>query len=401
MKIVQINSVCGVGSTGRIALNIYEAIQEQGDEGYIFYGRGATHEGDGNLALFSNKLEMYAHIAKTRLFDSHGFGSKKVTLQLIEALKKIKPDIIHLHNIHGYYLNIDILFNFLKEYNKSVVWTLHDTWSISGHSATIDRLENGSLPTKMGVGEKKDYPQTFFVDRWEANFNKKKQIFSNVKNLTIVTPSNWLADLVSMSYLSQYKCEVIHNGIDLSRFSNSANESIVNERIKKSVSKKMILGVASVWTKTKGLEYFNNLAQEYGDEFQLVVVGKIEKNQELDKKIIHIENTESIEELAAYYSLADVFFNPTTRDNFPTTNIESLACGTPVVTFQTGGSGESLTKDTGVICSSKSMGSIYRAILIASELNSDKCVEQSKLFSKEQMCKNYLNLYQLIERDII
>jgi putative colanic acid biosynthesis glycosyltransferase len=213
MKVLQINSVCGIGSTGRIATDIHDILIEQGHESYIAYGRDLPKNCE-NAIRIGTKIDNYTHVAKTRLLDKHGFGSIKATKEFINKVIDINPDIIHLHNIHGYYINIEILFDYLKEANKPVVWTFHDCWSFTGHCAYFDYV--GCNKWKTGCyscPEKKAYPSSLIFDNSKNNYINKKEIFTVVKNLTIVTPSQWLANLVQESFLNEYPVKVINNGI--------------------------------------------------------------------------------------------------------------------------------------------------------------------------------------------
>lgn len=349
LKILQINSVCGFGSTGRIATDLYKVIEEQGHECVIAYGRGKAPEGFKTIKI-GNSFDNYMHVAKTRVLDKHGFGSIGATNKFIKEVKKYNPDVIHLHNIHGYYINIELLFNYLKESGKRVIWTLHDCWAFTGHCAYFDYVGCDKWRNRCDeCTQQKEYPASNFSDNSRWNYEKKKKLFTSMDQdkLTIVTPSNWLAGLVKESYLKKYKVEVIHNGIDLDVF--KPIESDFREKYNIG-NKKIILGVASYWDRRKGLNYFVDLSKELDDNYQIVVVGVSEKQKkELPKNIIAITRTNNVNELVEIYSTADIFFNPTLEDNFPTTNLEALACGIPVVTFNTGGSVECINKETGVI----------------------------------------------------
>mgnify|MGYP004526499615 CR=1 FL=1 len=359
MKVLQINSVCGVGSTGRIATDLYKALEEKGHECVIAYGRGTAPEGIKTIKIGTN-FDNYMHVAKTRVFDKHGFGSIKATKDFIKRVEEYNPDVIHLHNIHGYYINIEILFDYLKKANKKVVWTLHDCWAFTGHCAYFDYV--GCNKWKEGCKEcpqKKEYPNSLLMDSSEWSFNKKKDIFTGVTDLTIVTPSKWLAGLVKQSYLSEYKVEVINNGIDLDIF--KPTKSDFRERYGLE-NKFIILGVASVWDRRKGLQYLVNLAEKIDDDYKVIIVGVSEKQKKsLPKNIIGITRTNNIRELVEIYSAADVFVNPTLEDNFPTTNLEAIACGTDIITFDTGGSSESAIY-YGYVTNDKSVDDIIKAI---------------------------------------
>ena len=396
MRILQINSVCGVGSTGRIATDLYKVLEEQGYECKIAYGRGNAPEGIDSIKIGSN-LDNYAHVFKTRVFDKHGFGSVSATKTFIEEVKEYNPDIIHLHNIHGYYINIEILFNYLKEANKPVIWTLHVCWAFTGHCAYFDYI--GCDKWKNGCGkcpQKQGYPTSNVFDNSKFNYEKKRELFTSVKNMTIVTPSKWLANLVKESFLGKYPVEVINNGIDLNVF--KPTESNFRERYNLQ-EKFIVLGVASVWEERKGLKYFIELSEKLSDDYKIVIVGVNEKQKkELSENILAITRTNNVKELVEIYTAADVFVNPTLEDNFPTTNLEALACGTFVVTFNTGGSVESIDCRTGKIVRKKNMKELVEAIISIYDTEKETvhllCKERvDNLFNKEYKFKEYLKLY--------
>lgn len=397
MKVLQINSVCGIGSTGRIATDIHNILIEQGHESYIAYGRDLPKNCD-NAIRIGTKIDNYTHVAKTRVLDKHGFGSKRATIEFIDEVKELDPDIIHLHNIHGYYINIEILFNYLKKANKPVVWTLHDCWSFTGHCAYFDYA--GCNKWQKGCykcPEKKSYPSSLVFDNSKGNYLSKKEIFSGIKNLTIVTPSQWLANLVQKSFLNEYPVKVINNGIDLDIFRPKVGD------FKKKFNldgKFIILGVASVWDRRKGLKYFVELADKVSNDEAVVLVGLSEKQiSQIPKNIIGITRTNNVEELVDIYSSADVFVNPTLEDNFPTTNLEALACGTPVVTFDTGGSPESIDEISGSIVYEKDSISLYQTIQAIKnkriENISQYCTETAmKHYNKAIKFNEYIDLYR-------
>ena len=396
MKILQINSVCGVGSTGRIATDLYKVLEEQGHECKIAYGRGTAPEGIDTIKIGSN-LDNYTHVFKTRVFDKHGFGSVNATKKFIEEVKEYDPDIIHLHNIHGYYINIEILFNYLKEANKPIIWTLHDCWAFTGHCAYFDYV--GCDKWKDGCykcQQKQRYPTSSVMDNSKLNYEKKKELFTSVNNMTIVTPSKWLANLVKESFLAKYKVEVINNGVDLEIFKPTESDFREKHNLQ---DKFIVLGVASVWEERKGLKYFIELEKELSNDYKVVVVGVTEKQKkELSNNILSITRTNDVQELAEIYTIADVLVNPTLEDNFPTTNIESLACGTPVITFNTGGSIESIDKNTGKIIdkiSTKNVVSTLELSKANEKLKASNCINRAiELFDKRKNFDKYICLYK-------
>lgn len=348
MIIIQINSVCGIGSTGRIATDIHAALQAKGIESHILYGRGEARACDSAIKI-SSQLDFYSHALQTRLFDNHGFCSTNATQQAIKALDALKPDIVHLHNIHGYYLNCELLFAYLKQKPKiKVIWTLHDCWPFTGHCSHFDFCGCGKWKTQcFSCPQKNTYPASNGLDNSKNNYHRKKTAFTGVMDLTIVTPSHWLADLVKQSYLKDYPVQVVNNGIDISVFQPRQSGFRVKHNL---VDKFLIMGAASVWSPRKGFDDFIALANILPDNYRLVMVGLApEKIKTLPSNIVGINRTDNPTELAEIYSAADVFFNPTYEDNYPTVNLEAIACGTPVITYNTGGSPESVSTEHGFV----------------------------------------------------
>jgi len=400
MTILQVNSVVNTGSTGRIAEEIGQLAIDNGWQSHIAYGRKARSS-KSELIRIGSKLDINIHVLQTRLFDRHGFGSKRATHNFVASIKKINPDIIHLHNIHGYYLNVEVLFDYLKQAGKPIVWTLHDCWAFTGHCSHFDEANCYKWQSKcFECPQIKQYPKSWFFDNSETNYAKKKELFSGVKNLTIVTPSNWLATQVKNSFLKEYPLKVIHNGVDLNVFSPKNNAAqLENYPL---INKPYVIGVASVWTKSKGLFDFIKLRKLLPPELQIVLVGLNKKQiNELPQGIIGIRRTENVFELASLYNGASVFVNPTYSDTFPTTNIESLSCGTPVATYKTGGSPEVMDEHTGRVVEKGDIIGLAETIKAISqkgknhfELNCRKRAE--KLYNKNDRYADYINLYKAV-----
>lgn len=390
MKILQINSVCGVGSTGRIATDLYKVIEEAGHECVIAYGRGTAPEGIKTIKIGTN-FDNYMHVAKTRIFDKHGFGSTK---EFIKKVEEYDPDVIHLHNIHGYYINTEILFEYLKRANKKVVWTLHDCWAFTGHCSHFDYI--GCDKWKNGCKkcpQKNEYPSSKIADASEFNYEKKKELFTSVKYMTIVTPSKWLAGLVKESFLGKYEVIVINNGIDLDVF--KPTESDFREKYGLQ-DKKIILGVASVWTERKGVNTFIELSEKLDDNFKIILVGVNKKQKSmLPKNVIGITRTNNVKELAEIYTVADVFVNPTLEEVMGLTNVEALACGIPVITFDSGGSVECIDESSGKIVTKGDIDKLIKYINEIKNMNISKecCINRANLFNKWEKYNKYINMY--------
>lgn len=387
MKVLMINVVCGIRSTGRICTDLAAALEEQGHEVKIAYGRENVPEQFQKYAVrIGNDFDVKRHGLKARLLDGAGFGSKRVTEKFIKWVKEYDPDIIHLHNIHGYYINIEVLFRYLQTCGKKIIWTLHDCWSFTGHCVYFDYVNCNKWERECNhCPQKKEYPARVGPDFSKRNFNIKKDLFSEIPNLILVTPSQWLANLLSYSYMKKYTVRVIYNGVDTSVFRPVKSE--IKEKYN-CQGKKIVLGVASVWDKRKGLNTFIELADKLNDSYQIVLVGlDKEQKKKLPSKIIAIERTNSIQELVSLYSAAYVFVNPTLEDNYPTTNIEAIACDTPVITYETGGSGES-AKIYGLSVPQKNVTQLINAI------ENIESIERKKInIDCKNVVQKYLKLY--------
>lgn len=395
MKVLQINTVCGVGSVGRIVRQIHEALREKGHESYIAYGRKPL--GCDGAIRIGEDLDVYFHVFLTRVFDLHGFGSKKATKKFLKIVEEINPDIIHLHNIHGYYLNIEVLFDFLKSFDKPVVWTLHDCWAFTGHCshftyAKCERWKTGCY----SCPEKKSYPRSVIFDNSKSNYARKKKAFTGAKNMTLVTPSQWLAGLVKESFLRDYPVQVIPNGIDTEVFKPTPSDFKKRYGLD---GKFLILGVANVWGKRKGFDYFLDLSKYLSDDEIIVLVGlSDERIKNLPNNIIGIKRTNSAKELAEIYTAADVFFNPTLEDNYPTVNLEAQACGTYVITFDSGGAKETIiSKESGVAikpCNAEDIMNLIRVLRSKGRKPANVDSSAKLVISHRFMVGSYISLYE-------
>ena len=394
MKILQINSVYKVGSTGRIAKALNDLIIKNGWQSYIGYGRG--EHSDENAIKIGTKTDMFLHGLGTRLLDRHGLFSKKATKQFIDTIDKLDIDIFHLHNIHGYYLHYPTLFKYFRE--KKVIWTLHDTWPFTGHCAHYDYIGCDKWQTVChNCPQTKRYPASLFVDNSKNNFLLKKELFSSLKDLTIVTPSRWLSDEVKKSFLSDFPVQVIHNGIDLEQFRYREGDFQRKYSIE---NKFIILGVANVWDERKGLKYFVELSKIIDKNDQIVIVGLTkEQKSDLPENIIGITQTDSVQELVEIYSSADVLVNPTLEDNFPTTNLEALACQTPVITFRTGGSVEAIDDQTGIVVTKGDTDGLLQGIETIKTweptITTQACRHRAEtFFDKDKNFQKYIEFYK-------
>lgn len=375
-----INSVCGVGSTGRICTDLYDVFTKEGHECCIAYGRG-TAPANYETYKIGNEIDNYWHVFETRFFDNHGFASRKATKKFLDFVRTFKPDIIHLHNIHGYYLNVKLLFNYLNnEFKGKIYWTFHDQWAFSSHEAYI--FENQKDKKRL-----LEYPKSYIS--LHENLKRKENLFLSNENMVIISPSHWLAESARASFFKNTPIVVINNGIDLKKF-EPASFSHLEEKYDLK-DKKIILAVSNIWDSRKGLNHIEQLSDLLDDSYQIVVIGNVK--QKIDK-ILYIDKTESIDELISWYSFATFFVNPTMMENFPTVNIEALACGTPVITFDTGGSPEIIDEYSGAVTSKKTAESIAYEIKKKRVFEKENCVDRAARFSKRSMVFGYLNLFQ-------
>lgn len=388
MKVVQINTF-SYKAAGNIMMNLHKAMLEKGIDSYVAWGRGRNAENDHEYYM-NDDIGVKVHGVYTRITDKHGFASKRATVKLINWIDNIHPDIIHLHCIHGYYINIELLFNYIKKNNIKVIWTQHDCWAFTGHCAYFDAV--GCDKWKTGCHDCEQlltYPASKVMDNSKWNWEKKKELFTGL-DITIVTPCKWLAELMKVSFLGAYPTEVIYNGIDTTVFKPTASDFKKKYGIE---GKKIILGVAGEWTERKGLKDFVTLDQLIDhDKYQILVVG-VNTNQQksLPDTIISIGRTENVQELVEIYSDSTVYFNPTYEDNFPTTNLEALACGTPIITYDTGGSPEAV-KDSlnGYVI--KKQG-ISRVLDCLNNSSFTRVGNLDSIFKKEYMINEYRRLY--------
>ena len=368
-RVMLVNTVVGTGSVGRLVEGLYHTLEYNGYECLVAYGRGEAAP-DMRSYRIGQDLDVYIHGALSRVTDRHGFYSTKATQEFIKVIEDFNPDIIHLHNVHGYYLNIKVLFEYLKTTDIRVIWTLHDCWTFTGHCSHFEYI--GCMKWMSGCNsceQLTEYPKSVLKDNSERNYIEKRELFTGLKNVTIVTPSQWLAGRVAQSYLADYHRIVVPTGIDLSMFypmQEERKEDNLIFKLRNSLNlrnKNVLLGVANPWRERKGLLQFVNLSKMISDRCTIILLGLNDQQlNELPDSIIGLAHTDSVEELAALYSMADIYVNLTLEDTFPTTNIEALACGTPVVTFRAGGSAESIDDTCGISVERNSIQGVVAAI---------------------------------------
>lgn len=402
-KILYVSGALNYGAPGRIVEQTGLLAQKHGYQVLVVHN--SRNENPTQLPHFAmtTKCQEMIHAVGAKFFDLHGLLSTRQTEQLVDRIKKYQPDIIHLHNIHGYFCNFKVLFEYLNTIDTPIVWTMHDCWPFTGRcthfvGANCYKWKKGCYNCQAEAG----YTVSKFIDRSESLYKFKKDLFSSVKNMTLVPVSDWLAAFLRDSFLKNYNIYTIHNGVDLKQF--HPMDSLSLRRKLKLDRKFILLGVASPWNTRKGLDDFCKLSTMLPHEnFAIILVGlKPEQLIELPNNIIGITRTENLQELAEYYSMADLFVNLTYMDTFPTVNLEALACGTPVLTYKTGGSPEAVDDKTGIVVEQGNLKDVVTAIytLKLNRLSSQDCrARATVLYDKDKCFEEYIRLYDtLIKR---
>lgn len=397
-RILQINVVSHFGSTGKIVKGIEEAILNEGWESFVAYGRDSGKVDTADIRIGS-QTDNILHVLFSRLTDKHGLYSKNSTIDFLKKVDTIQPDIIHLHNIHGYYINYELLFTYIQRRNIPLVWTLHDCWSFTGHCVHFEYISCNKWQTECGsCPQISSYPKSY-MDNSKKNFWLKKTMFNLPEKLILVPVSEWLGGLVKKSFLKNKTDVVIYNGVNLNKFKIVDNcEEILKKYNLNNC--KYALAVASLWDFRKGLNELGKLAALLSEDYKLVIVGlSLDQIEKLPENVIGLRRTDSVDELVALYNGARVFVNPTLEDTFPTTNLEALACGTPVVTYRSGGSPESINDKTGEVVEKMDVNSLLRATerFLKTKKNNYKAdcrLRAEELFNQNINFKKYINLYK-------
>ncbi len=400
MRVAAVN-IATNGSTGKIMLGVAEVADERGHVTHTYSpiqfvrGMKETFPAIPHHTYFGSRTESFVHCYAGSLLGRNGLYSRKGTKQLIRELEAFRPDVIHLHNLHRFCVNLPMLFRYIKQHDIAVVWTLHDCWAFTGNCAHFalagcDRWQTGC----HHCPQPRVYPK-MYVDTSKTMYRLKKQWFTGVRNLTVVTPSEWLKELAAQSFLQEYPVKVINNGIDLSAF--TPTESTFRDKYGLQ-DKKVILGVASFWNDRKGLDVFVRLAEHLPDEYRIVLVGSgASAAAAASDRIVHIPHTENQRALAGLYTAADVLVNPTREDTYPTVNLEALACGTPVVTFRTGGSPETIDETCGSVVEMDDIDALEREVVrVCSQApySAEACVGRARGFDMFDRFEEYVQLYE-------
>lgn len=389
------------GSTGKIMLQIARLARKNNHEVRTFspigfaVRRKLIHPDIPGHTYYGSWLSRGIHTVLGMFAGANGLCSVLATRRLLLELDKFAPDVLHLHNLHQYCVNLPMLFQYIKKNRIRTVWTLHDCWTFTGHCPHFDYI--GCEKWRTGCHDcplLKEYPRSY-VDHTKWMYNYKKKWFAGVENMVLVTPSQWLADLVRQSFLGEYPVKVIYNGIDLDIFQPTESDF----RKKYGCENKIILlGVAFEWGHRKGLDVFAELAGRLDDSYQIVLVGtdKIVE-QQLPENIIAIRRTNGQRELAEIYTAADLLVNPTREEVLGLVNVEALACGTPVITFRTGGSPECVDGSCGVVVDRDDITELehkIKEICETSPFTQENCMLKARTFSMYDRFEEYVRLYE-------
>lgn len=392
MRVLFVNLVYGVGSTGKIIADIADLLRKGGSDVRILYGAGADSS-DADARRTAGRLEYYAHNALSRLTDHAGLYSRAATRRMIREIKTFQPDLIHLHTLHGFYVNYEMLFRFLKGSGIPVVWTLHDCWPFTGHCTHFSQIKCTQWQTEcQDCRLLRRYPHCYGKGDVRRNFRRKKDAFTGVKNLVITTPSQWLAGQVALSFLRDYPRMVIPNGIDRTVFRPQASDLRKSYRLE---DKKIVLGVASTWSAQKGLPDLLALADRLGADYQVVLIGlTAQQLPHVPPNVLGLPRTANQTELAQWYTVADVFVNPTYEDTFPTVDMEAQSCGAPAAVYETDGCPETLVTGNSVLTAQGDLDGLEHAVrdVVRRGVRVAPC--ETERFDKERTYEEYIRLYK-------
>lgn len=400
MKVVLINSVCGIRSTGKICSETAKMLLDRGDDCRVFFGREQMGAGCEKFAKkFGNRFTNILHYFTRILFDDDGKGSFFPTFHMIREIKKFNPDVIHILNLHGHYVNYRLLMNYLAKSKKPVIFSFFDTWMFTGNCTHFDYIGCDKWQTLCKkCPHQSKYPcDKYWLDSATKNYKFKKKCMDKIENKCITPGSYWMESLVRNSFLKECDICTVQSGIDLDKF--KVRDSDIRDKFSLA-DKFIVLCVASTWTKVKGLDYLNQLANELSQDYKVVVIGKIKpKGYELSSKIIHIKQTNDVVELSKWYSAADVYVNLTLQETLGLTNIEALACGTPVVTFASGGCTECVDDTCGIAVPRGDIFGVINAvekIKLENPFSKEDCIAKSLKFDKNLCYEKYIKLYEEI-----
>jgi len=398
MKLLQINVDANNGSNGSIAQELGKEALKRGWESYIAYGRRCVPS-ESDLIRIGTDYDVKIHGIQSRLFDNHGLASKSATRQFIKTVEGIRPDLIHLHNIHGYYLNYKLLFEYLYETNIPVVWTFHDCWPFTGHCGYFESVQCEKWKTECHSCElRRFYPKSLFLDRSTRNYKLKKRLFTSINSLHITTVSKWLMSKVEDSFFRDYPISTVYNFVNEKVFKPNV------ERIKRSDygldERTILIGAAANWVPSKGIPDFNALADSLSDKYQIVMVGVTEDvKKQISPNVRSLARVENPQKLAALYAEADILLNLSRQETFGMTTLEAMACGTPGISYNNTACPEVLSNDTGVVVPTGDVKAVMEAIGLiekrGKESYRNNCVERANsVFSKKNIISQYFDVYE-------
>ena len=406
--LLQINSAVNYSSTGKIVEQLGVAARMDGWKTYVAHGARYVKQSELEDLHIDSLWEERLHGIKSKLFDAHGLGSTFSTRKLVEKIIAIGPDVIHLHNIHGYFINYPILFDYLSKAKIPVIWTFHDCWPLTGHCAYFDLANCEKWKTGCHDCELKGQYPVSWIDESARNYLKKKHYFNLPKDMTIVPVSRWEEGVIKDSFLKGYATQVIYSGIDIEEF--KPTESRLRDAMMLD-GKFVILGVASGWGREGRLNGFLELRKHLDDHYTIILVGLTrEQIDSMPSGIVGVERTNNVQELAAFYTMADVFINPTMQDSFGLTSVEALACGTPAITYRSGGSPETVDNNTGLVVERGNAGELANAVFSIEKVlkvdnpwgqyGKETCRKRAvENFNKYERYQDYISLYNsLIKR---
>lgn len=394
--LLQISAAYNCGAPGRIVEQIGVLAQTKGWEVYVVHG--SRHSAPSRLISLSrtSTIQEYLHAARSIMFDGQGLSGRKLTKHIVKQIEALQPDLIHIHNLHGYYINYEVLFDYLNQTQIPVVWTFHDLWPITGHCAHFDF--NNCDKWKYGCSNckfHKEYPSSF-IDLSKRNYQLKKRLFTGVKNMTLVPVSDWVGDILSQSFLNKYPVHRIYNGVDIRIFSPCDTDLRARMNME---GKHILLGVASPWGEKKGFKDYLALRKVLPDEYVIIMVGLTTKQiTGLPSGIIGIERTKSQTELAEYYNLADITLNLSYQETFGMTTVEGMSCGTPGIVYDRTASPELVTPATGIVVEAGNIGQLATAVIDMTKQGKDAysraCRKRAEEhFDKDKCFEEYIRLY--------
>lgn len=393
MKILQINAVYGFRSTGIIIKDIAIALKKEGHEAYFAYQ--TANERPENGYLIGNKFVWKWHALYSRVFGRQAYASKSSTKKLLKWIDTVQPDVVHLHNLHSNYINLNLLCDYLVEKNIATVITLHDCWYFTGKCSHYVAVGCDKWQKSCGNCPRlKQEQASLFFDNTSKVLKDKIKHLNSIPNLTIVGCSHWITEELKKSHLKPNKIEVIYNGVDTKIFTPHKSDF----RDKNSIGNQfLIMGMADKWCTDKNKEIVQQIIQNNLDS-KIVIVGCKESQKEEFKNVRNVIALGYItdrKELSDIYAASDVFVNLTHADTLPTVNMESICCGTPVITFDCCGSPELVDGDSGyIIKENDSRALLERLDMLRNKALQFNVLEKQKKFDKDTCYQRYLDIYK-------